>query len=79
MKFSDMRVHVQVEDLTYNLKTDWLTPMHALAKVMAFYEQRSTWLSLREKMCVCELGGVCVALIICLSRLPLGKTHGTKG
>lgn len=60
MKFSNMRVHVQVGDLTDNLKTDWLTPLPGLAKVMAFYEQGSTWLSLREKMCVWVRRRVCV-------------------
>lgn len=79
MKFRNMRVHVQVGDLTDNLETDWLTPLPALARVMAFYEQRSTWHSLREKMCVWARPRVCVALIIWLSWQLLGKTHGAKG
>lgn len=61
-----MRVHVQVGDLADNLETDWLTPLPALAKVMAFYEQRSTWLSPCVEMCVRTRWRVCS-----LNYLPL--------
>lgn len=59
MKFRNMRVHVQVGDLTGSLKTDWLTPQSALAKVMAFSEQRSVAQSEWENVRVWARRHVC--------------------